>query len=479
MKNHHHTSSADFNHTTIYIQHPRKNGGDGSANSDVTAYNNGLSPTSDGDNETQQSDMMTASPPALQQASSYTDQAIMALSSMVAGDDLCRVISNQVQNLAGAPIGATGQNHEDEEMDECDTWETNDTDTITTAPSLGEYRRTGGVVSSAATTNKAVASSNDLNLNYDAVHNPVPGPVPVPVPSSRVPSASLSIPLPTHNINPSNNNTTNAFALPSLKEEMGSDSDEEDLDNDSLLADSITNSPAMISSKKVPMGREHSTLTQQTTKTTNTTGTAQMSNTRSAVKKRSTFPTNDVLNISGLSAVPEDDVSVDIHNRPKRATATPFDEGEDDDDSSSEDDLGSLGELSSLGGGSSVNVYAPRQAQSRSAPQAQSNSDDASKSEFNDWLQGEIDTLKQTGSWTKIEELIESADGDNPGAAAGGIGKQRSYNRPISPTYGNGQSRNRNGSSNKDWEDSSDSSGSSEEDNDMLPSLPVVRKMYT
>ena len=209
--------------------------------------------------------------------------------------------------------------------------------------------------------------------------------------------------------------------------------------------------PNSYQATNIPLSRNR---TENTAITTNTTNTQQASNTHSAVRKRqilskpldeSPSPLRPHLmdDTSGvLSTSDDEDLYGSIpmsHTYPKPKTSKKYSDKYHDDSSL---DLGSLGELSSADGSHSYNNKG-NYSQSRSVPlnivAGSSSLKDRSSSgltnsstsgtiqnnkgnikdstttnaEFNDWLQNEIDSLKQKGSWQDIERLIENTPDQN------------------------------------------------------------------
>ena len=186
------------------------------------------------------------------------------------------------------------------------------------------------------------------------------------------------------------------------------------------------------------------------TRTTDTTNTQQASNTQSAVLKRhiitqsadETPPPLVPHMLDGTSDLNIIDDADDIygaipmsHTYPKAKSPKRYNDQYADDSS-----LGSLGDLSSSVDGSSnfdkhnyarsgarmeprsipTNIVAgslnlksrspasnPNNALRNTSQSSRSKTPTSTNAEFNDWLQNEIDSLKQKGSWQDIERLIE------------------------------------------------------------------------
>ena len=165
-------------------------------------------------------------------------------------------------------------------------------------------------------------------------------------------------------------------------------------------------------SKLKPSGMTR-THTEITAVTTNTASTRQVSNTAKAYE-RSAKSKKDSPNISIMPSLEEElsiseeesDESNSNDNKVNTSQGPIDDKGRiTADDSSS---LGSLGELSSIDGSQSSHQNDKKRAVVDHSNQPEKVESGANNSEFNDWFQNEIDSLKQKGSWQDIQRVIES-----------------------------------------------------------------------
>ena len=218
--------------------------------------------------------------------------------------------------------------------------------------------------------------------------------------------------------------------------------------------------------------------TEVTTTTTATTNTQQASNTQKAVQRRNVIGNAN----KSFSKIEEDEEN---ESGPKllisgNGTKTSSEKKWTSDGNILKDDssLGSLGDLSSMDSSAAAASSNSFQSTIEDAnptipPKLRKNENLSSKNEekiavnpeFNDWLQNEIDSLKDKGNWGKIEELIENTPNEST--------SHQQKPRVVS------KSSNVNDQLISDEESMPDDEMMSRQNSSVVLSNTAIRKMYT